>query len=200
MRQPTQLRLLGADNERPRKSARGLATPEGLRYQADVLTGDEERDLVVRIAPLPLAPFDFRGYLANRRVVSYGWRYSYDEGSLRPAEDIPPFLLPVRERAAALAGLDPGRLVQALISEYRPGTAIGWHRDRPVYGDVIGISLNASCVLRFRRKSGAKWERYSLAVEPRSAYLLRGPARTAWEHSIPAATALRYSITFRSLR
>jgi len=165
-----------------------------------LLTSDEERDLVARVAQLPLTAFDFHGYLANRRVVSYGWRYSYDEGSLHPAEEMPAFLLAVRERAAAFAGLEPGKLVQALINEYRPGTAIGWHRDRRVFGDVVGISLNASCVLRFRRKSGAAWQRYSLSAEPRSAYLLRGPARTAWEHSIPAVTALRYSITFRTLR
>lgn len=182
------------------RRARALEAPEGFRYQADVLTSDEEHDLVGRLAQLALTPFDFHGYLANRRVVAYGWRYSYDEGSLHPAAEMPAFLLPMRERAAAFAGLDPGKLVQALINEYRPGTAIGWHRDRPVFGDVIGISLNASCLLRFRRKSGATWERYSLAAEPRSAYLLRGRARTAWEHSIPAVTALRYSITFRTLR
>ena len=165
-----------------------------------MLTNDEEHDLVDRLAQLPLTPFDFHGHLANRRVISYGWRYIYDEGSLHPAEEMPAFLLPVRERAAAFAGLDPGTLVQALINEYRSGTAIGWHRDKAVFGDVIGISLNASCVLRFRRKAGAAWERYSLTAEPRSAYLLRGPARTVWEHSIPAVAALRYSITFRTLR
>jgi alkylated DNA repair dioxygenase AlkB len=174
--------------------------PEGLRCRAEVLTGDEERDLVARLAQLPLTPFDFHGYLANRRVVSYGFRYSYEEGSLHPAEKMPAFLLAVRERAAAFAGIEPTKLVQSLINEYRPGTAIGWHRDKPVFGDVIGISLNAACLLRFRRKSGPSWERYSLAAEPRSAYLLRGPARTVWEHSIPAVTALRYSITFRTLR
>ena len=200
MSQPLQLSLLASDGARPAKNLRSLEAPEGFCYQTAVLTSDEERDLVSRLAQLPLTPFDFHGHLANRRVVSYGWSYSYEQGSLHPAEDMPAFLLSVRERAAAFAGIQPGKLVQSLINEYRPGTAIGWHRDKPVFGDVIGISLNASCLLRFRRKAGGRWQRYSLTAEPRSAYVLRGPARTLWEHSIPAVAALRYSITFRTLR
>jgi alkylated DNA repair dioxygenase AlkB len=174
--------------------------PEGFRYRADFLAADEERDLVERIRPLPLTPFDFHGYLANRRVVSYGWRYSYDERNLQPAEPMPDFLRPAREKAAAFAGLAPDDLPHVLVTEYRPGTPIGWHRDKSVFGDVIGISLLSRCIFRFRRKSGSGWERYSFTAEPRSAYLLRGPARTVWEHSIPEVTELRYSITFRSLQ
>jgi alkylated DNA repair dioxygenase AlkB len=181
-------------------SAADPQPPEGFRYQPELLRFDEERDLVERIERLPLAPFEFHGYLASRRVVSYGWSYSYDARSLHPAGELPAFLLPLRERAAAFAGLEPERLAQALITEYRPGAAIGWHRDKSVFGDVIGISLHGSCVLRFRRKAGATWVRYSLTAEPRSAYVLCGAVRTAWEHSIPAVTALRYSITFRTLR
>jgi alkylated DNA repair dioxygenase AlkB len=90
-------------------------------------------------------------------------------------------------------------LEHALVLEYTPGAAIGWHKDRPVFDDVIGISLLAPCTFRLRRKAGAKWERRSLVAAPRSAYLLRGPSRTAWEHSIPPLDALRYAITFRSL-
>jgi len=139
--EPRQLHLLRTDNDRARGSAR-LEAPEGFRYRAGLLESDEERELVDRIGRLPLTPFDFHGYVANRRVVSYGWRYSYDEGSLQPAEDMPSFLLPVRERAAAFGGIDPRKLVQALINEYRPGTSIGWHRDKPMFGDEIG---RASC-------------------------------------------------------
>ena len=174
--------------------------PEGFRYRLDLLDADEERNLVERIWQLSLTPFDFHGYLANRRVVSFGWRYSYDDRTLQEAQALPNFLLPVREKAAAFAQLAPDELPHALITEYTPGTPIGWHRDKSVFGDVIGISLLSPCVFRFRRKSGSAWERYSLTAEPRSAYLLRGPARTVWEHSIPAVSALRYSITFRSLR
>jgi alkylated DNA repair dioxygenase AlkB len=177
-----------------------LEAPEGFRYRLDFLDVDEERDLVAHIRPLPVTPFDFHGYLANRRVISYGWRYSYDDRTLQPADALPDFLLPVREKAAAFAGLTVMELPHALVTEYRPGTPIGWHRDKSVFGDVIGISLLSPCTFRFRRKSGSAWERYSFTAAPRSAYLLRGPSRTVWEHSIPEVTELRYSITFRSLK
>jgi alkylated DNA repair dioxygenase AlkB len=98
------------------------------------------------------------------------------------------------------AGIAPDDLPHALVTEYGPGATIGWHRDKGVFGDVIGISLLSPCVFRLRRKVGAKWERYSLTAEPRSAYLLRAASRTEWEHSIPAVDALRYSVTFRTLR
>jgi len=185
-----------------RRTIRSTAPPEGFRYTLDFLTPEEERELAARIGELPLKEFEFQGYLAKRRVVYYGWQYSYDSRSLGAAEEIPAFLLPVRERAAAFAELPAEKLEQALVAEYSPGTPIGWHRDRPMFGDVVGISLLSPCVLRFRRRTadGEAWERWSAAAEPRSAYLLRGPARTEWEHSIPPVAELRYSITFRTLR
>jgi alkylated DNA repair dioxygenase AlkB len=176
------------------------APPEGFRYQADVLPADEERKLVKSIRELPLKEFEFHGYVGKRRVMSYGWHYDFGERKLHRADEIPAFLIPLRDRAAAFAGLAPGDLPHALVTEYGPGAAIGWHRDKGVFGDVIGISLLSPCVFRLRRKEGSKWERYSLTAEPRSAYLLRGPSRTEWEHSIPAVDSLRYSITFRSLK
>lgn len=115
-------------------------------------------------------------------------------------EEIPEFLTTLRERAAAFAELMAEDLPHALITEYSPGTTIGWHRDKGVFGDVVGISLLSACIFRLRRKTGSTWERCSPTAEPRSAYLLRGASRTDWEHSIPAVEALRYSITFRSLR
>jgi alkylated DNA repair dioxygenase AlkB len=133
-------------------------------------------------------------------VVSYGWRYDFNERAIRKAEDIPAFLLPLREAAAGFAGLAPEQLVQVLLTEYDAGASIGWHRDKKNFGDVIGISLLSACRFRFRRKAGSGWERASLMAEPRSAYLLRGLSRTEWEHSIPAVDALRYSITLRTLR
>jgi alkylated DNA repair dioxygenase AlkB len=182
------------------KTTRNQAPPEGFRYQADLLPPGEELDLVARIAELPLKEFEFQGYLAKRRVLSYGWQYDFDNSSLQPAGEIPPFLLGLREHAAGFAGLTPPDLPHALITEYSPGAAIGWHRDKGVFVDVIGVSLLSACNFRLRRKAGSGWERYSLTVEPRSIYLLRGPARTEWEHSIPGVETLRYSITFRSLR
>ena len=109
-------------------------------------------------------------------------------------------LKPVRERAAAFAGLAPDRLQHVLITEYRPGAAIGWHRDRAIFGDVIGVSLVSPCTFRMRRRCGTGWERAAVRLDRRSVYLMRGPSRDEWEHSIPAVDALRYSITFRSMR
>jgi len=174
--------------------------PEGLRYEADFLSESEESELARRLGEEPLAPFEFHGFKGNRRTVSYGWHYAFDGSGLRPSEPIPDWLLDVRRRATAMAGLPAEALAHALLIEYAPGAGIGWHRDRPVFGDVIGISLLAPARLRFRREREGKWQRANLVAEPRSAYLLRGPARTEWEHSIPAMEALRYSITFRSLK
>jgi alkylated DNA repair dioxygenase AlkB len=180
--------------------AEAPALPEGFRYRRDFLAPEEERELAEHLSELPFKEFEFQGFLGKRRVVSFGWQYVFDGSGLRKAEDMPDFLLPLRERAAAFAGLAASDLQHVLLTEYRPGAAIGWHKDRSVFGDTIGISLLAPCRFRFRRKSSAKWERAALMLEPRSAYLLRGPSRTEWEHSIPAVEALRYSITFRNLR
>jgi alkylated DNA repair dioxygenase AlkB len=174
--------------------------PEGFRYRPDLIDQAAERELVGFFASLPFREFEFHGFLGRRRVVSFGWRYDFNEGGLRPAEPIPDFLHPVRREAAAFAGKEEAVFAQALVTEYPPGAAIGWHRDRSVFGDVIGVSLLAPCKLRFRRKNEAKWERASLIVEPRSVYLLSGSSRSEWEHSIPELEHLRYSITFRSLR
>ena len=173
--------------------------PEGFAYRPEVVAVQEERLLIEHIGRLPLTAFDFHGYTARRRTVSFGWHYDFGRRTLEQAEAIPEWLLPLRAAAADFAGLPPEQLPHVLVLEYGPGAAIGWHRDKAVFGDVIGVSLLAPCRFRLRRKAGVKWERVSLVVEPRSAYLLRGPSRTEWEHSIPAVDALRYSITFRSL-
>lgn len=178
----------------------GTGLPEGFRYQSDFLTVEEERALTERLATLRFKPFEFQGSVGKRRVVSFGWQYVFDGSGLRKADDMPDFLLPLRARAATFAGLAPDELQHVLLTEYRPGAAIGWHRDRSVFGKTVGISLLSPCRFRFRRKQGAKWERAHLVAEPRSAYLLKGPSRTQWEHSIPDVEALRYSITFRNLR
>jgi alkylated DNA repair dioxygenase AlkB len=175
-------------------------TPDGFEYREDMLTVDEEHSLVHEIEQLELRPFDFYGYEAKRRVASFGWRYDYGERSLKTASDLPAFLIPLREKAASFASIPAHDLVMALVSEYTPGTPIGWHKDRPSFDEVVGVSLLSTCTFRFRRKVGEKWQRHNLRLEPRSMYVLRGPARHEWEHSIPEVDALRYSITFRSLR
>jgi alkylated DNA repair dioxygenase AlkB len=173
--------------------------PEGFRYAPDIVTADEERALLERLPTLAFREFEFQGFLGKRRVVSFGWRYDFNGGGFQKTEPIPDFLLPLRARTAQFAGLHPDALAHALVLEYPPGAAIGWHKDRAVFDDVIGVSLASACTFRFRRKRGPKWDRRSLTTEPRSAYLLRGPSRTEWQHSIPAVDAMRYSITFRSL-
>jgi alkylated DNA repair dioxygenase AlkB len=178
----------------------GPALPEGLEYCPDVLSVEEGAMLAGRLAELPFQAFQFHGFEGKRRTTSFGWRYAFDGSGLHEADPMPDWLLPFRERAARLAGVEPEALPHVLLTEYAPGAGIGWHKDRPVFGDVVGLSLLASARLRFRRKTGAKWERANLDAAPRSAYLLRGPARTEWEHSIPEMEALRYSITFRTLR
>lgn len=174
--------------------------PEGFLYRAEVLPPNEEQALLEHIQRLPLKEFEFHGYVGRRRVMSFGWHYDFGDGRLHQTDEMPPFLLKLKARAADFAGLEAGDLPHALVTEYGPGTTIGWHRDKGVFDEVVGISLLSPCTFRFRRKSGSAWERYSLIAEPRSAYLLRGASRTDWEHSIPAVDALRYSITFRSLR
>ncbi len=176
------------------------ALPEGFAYRPDFLAPAEERELVERFAGLPFKEFDFHGYLGKRRVLSFGWKYDFSARELRKADNMPAYLLPLRERAAAFAGIAPPDLQQVLLTEYAAGAGIGWHRDKAVFGEVVGISLVSPCTFRLRRKHGDSWERASLVAEPRSSYLLKGPARTEWEHSIPAVDNLRYSITFRNFR
>ncbi|HYI38870.1 MAG TPA: alpha-ketoglutarate-dependent dioxygenase AlkB [Allosphingosinicella sp.] len=175
------------------------AAPVGLVYAPGFVEAEEEGALADRISALPFKPFEFHGFTGNRRTVSFGLHYAFDGSGLREAEPFPDWLQPLRARSAALAGHGPEAFVHALVIEYASGAGIGWHRDRSVFGDVVGISLLAPAPLRFRRKLGAKWERFTLTAEPRSAYLLRGEARHEWEHSIPPLETLRYSVTLRTL-
>lgn len=174
--------------------------PEGFAYREGIISADEERRFAEWFAALPFAPFEFHGFLGRRRVVSFGWRYDYAGRRLRPAAELPKALLPLRERAAKAAGLAAESLRQVLVTEYGPGAPIGWHRDKPMFQEVVAISFLSPCLLRFRRRLRDGWERRSLEVMPRSAYVLRDAARNDWEHSIPPLSALRYSVTFRSLR
>ena len=174
--------------------------PDGFRYRPDLIDESEEGALVAEIERLPFKAFEFHGFEGKRRVVSFGWRYDFNLGKVEEAAALPEVFHPVREKAARFAGLDAPAFEQLLVTEYQPGAAIGWHKDRSIFADVIGVSLLASCTFRFRRKAGAGWARASLRVEPRSVYLLRGVARSDWEHSIPGVESLRYSLTFRSLR
>jgi DNA oxidative demethylase len=174
------------------------AMPPGLRVREEFITVPEEAALLEKFATLPFQPFAFQGWFGKRETVSFGWRYDFSDARMHAAPPLPEFLLPLRERAAALAGVAPEALEQALVIRYDVGAGIGWHRDRPVFDQVVGISLLAECVLRFRRREGARFRRFSLDAQPRSAYLLSGEIRHEWEHSIAPMERRRFSVTFRS--
>ena len=174
--------------------------PEGLRYQPALINRSDETALVEHVRELPFREFEFHGYLGKRRVVSFGWKYDFGSQRLQKAEEIPDYLVSLRSLAALFANLQPEAFEQVLVTEYANGAGIGWHRDKAVFGQVVGISLLAPCTLRFRRKVDGNWERANLRAEPRSAYHLSGRARSEWEHSISRVDTLRYSITFRSMR
>ena len=176
------------------------ALPEGFVYRPEFVTAAEAQALVRSIGGLEFAPFQFRGFEGRRRVAYFGWRYDFNGGGLGRAEPMPDWLKPLRDRAAAFAGLEPAAFEHVLINEYREGAPIGWHRDRPQFDRVVGVSLVSPTTMRLRRRMGERFDRINAPLAPRSAYLLSGTARTEWEHSIPQAQALRYSITFRNLR
>jgi alkylated DNA repair dioxygenase AlkB len=173
--------------------------PDGFFYRADMISLVEEAELLAHLRAQEFHQVQMRGVVARRRVIQYGWKYKFDRSRLDAGPPIPAFLLPIRDRVAPLASLAPEELSEALLTEYPPGAPIGWHRDAPGFGIVIGVSLLASCRFRFRRGAGRNAERISLVLEPRSAYVLSGAARSEWEHSIPDVDTLRYSVTFRTV-
>ena len=174
--------------------------PEGFTHHPGFLAADEEAGVLATIAGLAFHDMKMRGVVARRRVIHYGVNYSFETFKATPGPPIPDFLLPLRERAAGLAGVEAVALAEALITEYSPGAAIGWHKDAYPFDIVIGISLRSACRFRFRRGKVRAWETAEVLLQPRSAYVLTGPARTQWEHGIPPVKELRYSITFRTLR
>ena len=183
--------------------ARAAATserPEGIVYRPELLSPDEEAALLELLASLRFDPIVLRGQEARRTARHYGLGYDYDSRTPAPGEPIPGWLLPARGRAAELAGHDPEELVEALVQRYPPGSTIGWHRDAPAFGTVVGLSLGGACRLRFQRGRGDGRCVWEVVLEPRSGYVLAGKARTSWQHSIPPTKELRYSITFRTLR
>jgi DNA oxidative demethylase len=171
----------------------------GLSQADGIVTPGEEQLLITSIDAAELSPFRFHGWLGKRLTASYGWRYDFDDASFAPAEAIPDWLLPLRVKAAQFACLRPDELVQALLIRYDPGAGIGWHRDRPVFDHVVGISLGAPATMRFRRRRRGGFDRASVFLAPRSIYHLTGEARHEWEHSIATMEVTRWSITFRSL-
>jgi alkylated DNA repair protein (DNA oxidative demethylase) len=174
--------------------------PEGLVYRPQLLTPVEEADLVETLGTLRYEPIVIHGQAAKRTARHYGLDYDYEARTPLPGEPVPEWLEPVRARAADFARFRPEELAEILVQRYPAGSAIGWHRDAPAFGTVIGVSLGGSARLRFQRSKGEARRVWEVLLEPRSGYVLSGPARTSWQHSIPPTKELRYSITFRTLR
>ena len=173
--------------------------PPGFDYRPDLIDRAEEATLVAEFASLEFAPYELRGVQARRRVVAFGYHNDYRTRRLEVSPDMPAFLLNLRDKVARFANCPAEDFEQALVSEYTPGTPIGWHLDRAHYNNIVGVSLLSPATLRLRRREGSRWQRSSQILEPRSAYLLSGAARALWQHSIPAVSELRYSVTFRTM-
>lgn len=171
----------------------------GLSFREELISKREEARLVEVIGRMELTPFRFQGWAAKRLTRTFGWRYDFDDCSFYQSDALPEWLLGARARVALFAGVAENDFVHALVTRYDPGAPIGWHRDRPHFDTVAGISLASEATLRFRRRSGKGFQRASIQLPPRSAYVLRCEARNEWEHSIAPAERLRYSITFRTL-
>jgi hypothetical protein len=170
----------------------------GLTTAADWIDADTEARLIAAIDRTALSPFKFQGWLGKRLTSSFGFQYDFERGQFGATDPIPDWLAPIKTRAAAFAGLDDALLVQALLIRYDPGAGIGWHRDRPVFEHVVGISLGVPATLRFRRRTAKGFDRATAPLAPRSIYHLSGEARHDWEHSIAEMAETRWSITFRS--
>jgi alkylated DNA repair dioxygenase AlkB len=180
--------------------------PDGFIYHPNFISEAEEGELIQEIQKLHLTPFKYYQFTGKRRTASFGWQYEFGGSDITTAPDMPAFLLPVRTRAGTLFNIEPNSLVQTSIIEYSTGSPIGWHRDIPQFGVVVGISLRASCRMRFRKYSRVRSknlkrdEILSIELQPRSVYLLSGPSREIWQHSIPPVKELRYAIMIRTLR
>jgi alkylated DNA repair dioxygenase AlkB len=173
--------------------------PKGLRYAADFISPTTEQKLISGIRTLPLQPFQFGQFEGKRRVASFGLRYDYAMGQLQRADRVPAWLTEIIAGVERFGG-PATRIQQILCTEYDVGVGIGWHRDKPHFEEVFGLSLGSACKFRFRKRAGKAWDRFTLDAEPRSLYMMSGASRQIWEHSIPAVEAPRYSITFRTMR
>jgi len=173
-------------------------SPQGLGYVEAFVTPALERELIARVSSLPLLPFQFGAFEGKRRVASFGFRYDYTLQRLQASAPIPGWLLPLIERVEAYGGPST-QIAQVLCTEYDLGVGIGWHRDKPHFDRIFGLSLGSPCKFRFRRAVGEKWQRHTLGAAPRSLYMMSGESRRIWEHSIPGVEAPRYSITFRTM-
>ncbi len=189
-----------SDHQPSRRLPAATERPEGLLYRTDFLSREEERSLVSELETWEFSEVRMRGRAARRTVVHFGYRYGYESWDLVPTDPLPTNLEWLRDRAAALAGIEAVDVAETLVTRYPPGAGIGWHRDAPLFGSrVVGVSLLSACPMRFQRRIGPERQVFTLELDPCSAYVLTGAARWSWQHSIPATKGLRYSVTFRTL-
>ena len=174
--------------------------PEGFAYYDAIIAPAEEASLLEGVSAFAFGEVRMRGQVARRRTIHFGWTYGYESWRVEPGPPVPDFLLGLRVRVAPLAAVDPAALAEVLVTHYPPGAGIGWHRDAPAFGLVIGVSLLGTCRFRFQQGRGAARRTRTVTLAPRSAYVLDGAARSQWQHSIPPGRGERYSITFRTLR
>ena len=173
----------------------------GLVLVSDAVDPALESALTKQIDASPLAPFQFGQWEGKRLTTHYGSAYDYQRARPVPAPPLPDWLIDLRALLAPRVGREPEAFEQALLIRYDPGAGIGWHRDRPQYGEVIGLSLGARAVLRLRRRrEGGGFERAGAELAPRSLYLLSGEVRSEWEHSITPIGETRWSVTLRTMR
>jgi len=174
--------------------------PEGFAYVSDLITAPEEERLLRRLAAESYGEVRMHGQVARRTVRHYGLSYHFETAEVTPGDALPEWLLDLRRRCGEFLGILDERLAECLLTRYPPGATIGWHRDAPTFGDVVGVSLQSACLLRFQRGQGDQRRVFEQVLAPRSGYVLTGSSRSAWQHSIPAVGHERYSITFRTLR
>lgn len=183
-----------------------VQVPDGFLYRKNFISAAEEQELIEGIQKVQLEPFKYYQFTGKRRTASFGWQYEFGASEITAAPEMPPFLLPLRVRAGKVFNIDPNSLVQTSIIEYSTGSPIGWHRDIPQFGIVVGISLGAACRMKFRKYSRVRSKKVdrnevlSIELQPRSIYLMSGAAREIWQHSIPPVKQLRYAIMMRTLR
>ena len=180
--------------------------PDGFIYRQNFVSEAEEQELIREIQKIQLEPFKYYQFTGKRRTASFGWQYEFGASAVTAAPETPPFLLPLRTRAGKVFNIDPTSLIQTSIIEYSTGSPIGWHRDIPYFGIVVGVSLGAACRMRFRKYSRVRSKKlnrdevFSIELQPRSIYLMSEAAREIWQHSIPPVKQLRYAIMMRTLR
>jgi alkylated DNA repair dioxygenase AlkB len=175
---------------------REVRLPPGLKLAYDFVTYDEEKALIALIeaAGMPYIDYD----PGNRRCEhTYGWEYDYPNERILPGARLPDCFLPIRDRAAAFADIEPQTIIQCLLLRYDPGSLIQPHCDKPVWKNVIGMSLGAATTMVFVKEASGMRETIAVELPPRSIYLQTGEARYVWQHSLPVVEETRWGITFR---